>query len=224
MVDSEDTWPLPKYNPGPAKHLHALGVIATIYTAFQRGMDELYKFHPRRQNVPDRLINLYYYGLNEEARISAVTEAFAEYEKEDAVKNSVENLAEYFKWCKNCRDQLQHSEHYPPSFVDADDDTLHLTMRVGKTSPRQEYIAFPLSRLRDIADKIQIGQIQCVRVRIYLRARGRPDRELPLSWRASLDNEHRSLPEKLRVPRYLKLSPIPPGTPLPEYLRRSSDP
>jgi hypothetical protein len=215
MTDNPDTWPLPEYNPGLPKHLHALGVIAICYASFQAGMDDLYKFHLRKQKLPDSLIHLHYFSLNEEKRISALKTVFEEYEKEVAVLEVVQNLAEYFYWCKNCRDQLLHAEQYPPLFGGAPDH-LYLAKRVGKENPRQEYMALSLLKIRNIADKVQVGRLQCAKVRIYIRFRDTQDAKTTAANRFDL---HEPLPEKLRVPKPLKLSPTPP---LPAYLQKSS--
>jgi hypothetical protein len=219
MTEPEDTWPLPKYNPGSThRHLHAMGVIAIGYSAFQRGMDELYEFHPVKQNVPSKLIALYYFSLNEDKRLSALEAVFEAYEKDPEVIKCVKNLARYFRWCKDCRDQLLHSEHYPAMFGGTA-DTLHLTKRVGKTEPKQGYMALSLVELRTIADKIEEGKQQCASVRIYLRVRGTPIRDLPISLRVYGDEP---LPGLVRIPRPLKLSSIPPNGPFPAYVRKSA--
>jgi hypothetical protein len=218
MGDSEDTWPLPKYNPGAHKHLHALGVIAITFAAFERSIDSLYDFHPRQQKLPDELVSLYYFSLNEEKRINAVREIFSAYEKDSSVKAAVSNVLDYFKWCRHTRNQLLHSEHYPALFG-GDPDTLYLTKRIGKQSPKSGYMAFHLSRLRSIADKIRVGVVQCGEIHIYLRVRDVPADSLPVSLRIY---KHEPLPQTLRIPRLLKLSPRPHTPPPPAHLRRSS--
>jgi hypothetical protein len=42
MSSVEDTWPLPKYDNGPPKHVHAIGVIALAYATLQSAMDRLF--------------------------------------------------------------------------------------------------------------------------------------------------------------------------------------
>jgi hypothetical protein len=217
MADPEDTWPQPEYNPGRPKHLHALGVMAINYRAFQRSMDDLYKFHLQMQKIPLAIINAYYFSLSEEKRISVLKDVFEEYEKDEKVKQRVANLAEYFYWCKNCRDELMHAEQYPPLFG-GQIDMLYLTKRIGKEKPKTGYFALSLKRLRNIADKTQEGQRQCARVRIYLRVRGRPKQALPISLRG---DEFQSLPEILRVPKPLRLSLVPPDGPLGSHLQKS---
>ncbi len=38
VTESDDIWPLPTYNPGSQKHLHALGVIAVTFAALERNI------------------------------------------------------------------------------------------------------------------------------------------------------------------------------------------
>jgi hypothetical protein len=110
MTDSQDNWPIPKFNPGSHYHIHALGVIAITYAGFQRSIDYLYAFHPRQQKLPDELIDLYYFNLSEDNRIKAVADVFAKYERDDDVKAAIENLLKYFQWCKHTRDQILRAE------------------------------------------------------------------------------------------------------------------
>jgi len=115
MVESEDTWPMPEYNPGSPKHLHALGVIAIQFASLERSIDILYLNKALNQKLPQDLVELYYFTINEEKRIEAVRSVFKKYEKNPLVKNLVENLLEYFQWCRNCRNQILHAERYPPA-------------------------------------------------------------------------------------------------------------
>jgi hypothetical protein len=205
MADPEDIWPLPDYNPGGHYHLHALGVISIAFASFERSIDSLYNYQGQNQNIPLELCHLYYFSLNEEKRIEAIRLMFGTYEKSDAVKTAVNNILGYFQWCRHVRNQILHAEQYPPSFG-GDPDTLHLTKRVGKQSSKSGYMAFSLPRLRDIAEKIRAGTIQCIRIYIYLRVRDRPASELS---KAMLAYKHEPLPQILRIPRPLKLSLTP---------------
>jgi hypothetical protein len=209
MTESEDMWPSPAYNPGSRKHLHALGVISICYCAFERGIDGLFELHPLKQKMSKKLIDLYYFGLNEERRITAIKEVFKTYEKDRDVISVVNNLLQYFQWCRDVRNKLLHAEHYPPLFG-GDPETLHLTKREGKRTPKQVYVTLGLARLRDIADKIQAGREQCARIRIYLRVRGRHVHELDHGLMVYM---HEPLPKKLIVPRPLKLFPRPQNPP-----------
>lgn len=220
MDDPEDTWPLPKYNAGLPKHLHALGVISIIFAQLERSIDFLYAFHPRQQKLPDALINLYYYNLNEEKRIGAVREVFKTYEKSTAVKAAVNNLMDYFQWCRDTRNQLLHAEQYPALFG-GNPEMLYLTKRIGKQTPKTGHMAFTLERLRSIADKMRAGVSQSGQIHIHLRVRDVPIEKIEVSLRAY---KHESLPQILRVPRSLKLSPNPYNGPKPGYLRKASDP
>jgi hypothetical protein len=204
MTESQDTWPLPEYNPGSQKHLHALGVIAVTFAAFERSVDDLYRFHPREQKLPDDLIDLYYYSLNEEKRIQAVRDVFRVYEESSEMRDCLSNLLDYFLWCRNARNQLLHAEHYPAAFG-GERDTLHLIKRVSKQSPRSGYMKFRLTQLRTVADQMRTGLVQSAEINIHLRFRDKPPGDVP---RAAADIIE-ALPSKLHVPPILALNPTP---------------
>jgi hypothetical protein len=113
MADSDDQWPLPSYNPGARKHLHAIGVIAVTFGAFERSIDSLYFFHPQRMKLPHELTALYYFNLNEEKRVVAIRDVFKSFERDPTVIEAVGNALSYFQWCRNVRNQILHSERYP---------------------------------------------------------------------------------------------------------------
>jgi hypothetical protein len=209
MVDpdanDEDTWPIPRYNPGRSKHLHALGVIAVTFASFERSVDFLYVNLAREQHMPKELFSLYYFSLNEEKRIEAIRLVFKTFEKNTEVIALIENLLDYFQWCRNCRNQILHAEQYPPMFG-GEPDTLYLTKRVGKRSPQTGYMKFKLSKLRFIADKVREGVVRCAEMHIYFRFRGRPLNAVPAELRAYV---REPLPQILRIPRHLRLTPSP---------------
>jgi hypothetical protein len=217
VADPEDKWPLPDYNPGGHYHLHALGVIAIAFASFERSLDQLYSFHPRLLKLPEELINLYYFSLNEEKRIGAIRDVFNTYEKEEIVRITIDNVLEYFQWCRHVRNQILHAEHYPPRFG-GDSDTLHLIKRVGKQSPKSGHMAFSLQKLRSIAETMRLGVVQSARIRVYLRVRDVPESQLSVALRMYADAP---LPKLLRVPRPLKLKPTP-VTVVPSFLRKPS--
>ena len=205
MTETEDQWPLPKYNPGSHSHLHALGVIAVTYAGFQRSIDELYAFHPHRQKLPEQLISLYYLSLNEERRLVAIRDIFEEYEKDDLVKAAIQNVLNYFLWCKRARDQILHAERYPAMFG-GKSDTLYLTKRLNKLSPKSGHMAFNLDELRSIADKMRAGTVQSATIHIHLRVRDIPIDQLQVSLRIYKNDP---LPPPLIVPPALVLSELP---------------
>jgi hypothetical protein len=71
MSSIEDTWPLPVYDPGPPKHVHAIGVIALTYTTLQACMDCLFL-----NRAGSQWAEKYYYVLTEERRSEAIKELF----------------------------------------------------------------------------------------------------------------------------------------------------
>jgi hypothetical protein len=63
-----------------------------------------------------------------------------------------------------------------------------------------------LPKLRDMADKIEVGKKHCARLQIYLRVRDIPASQLPRGYAAYVDEP---LPELLAIPDALELSPSP---------------
>lgn len=204
MSETEDTWP-EHYNPGNHKHLHALGVIAVEYAAFERNMDFFYTNRARKLNVPCELAEMYYFNINEENRIKTLRILFDSYPDGNGLKPIIFNLIDYFLWCRNCRNQLLHAERYPASFG-GDPDTLYLTKRMGKQSSKHGYMKFTLRRLRFIADRFNAGVIQSADIHIRLRYDGVPIDKVhgPIRHHISAP-----LPKILRVPRYLELTHSP---------------
>jgi hypothetical protein len=131
----------------------------------------------------------YYYVLSEEKRSDAIG-----------------NLVKYFDWCRVCRNNLLHAESYPPGLVPFPDGALGLTKRLKKGSAESGYMAMTLQELRDVADRMRDGIIQCVKIHLFLRHRGRPE-GVPEKYR-----EHaRSLPPKLPLPKPIALASSPRG-------------
>jgi hypothetical protein len=53
--DPKDNWPLPHYSPGPPEHLHAFGVISTVYNSFEDSIFAIYRHHLDVLKVPYQL-------------------------------------------------------------------------------------------------------------------------------------------------------------------------
>ena len=160
-------WPLPKHNPGPTDHLHAIGVISVTFANFQASVEGLYQTAAAERNIPRPLIHFFYQSLNEEKRIIAIRTIFTECETDPSVTSAVENLLEFFNWSRHCRNNILHAERYPPS-IGANPDLLHLVKRGAKSSGFS-YMKFSVERLRLKADKIREGVVQSAEIQLYLR-------------------------------------------------------
>jgi hypothetical protein len=167
-------------------------------------VDELYQYHPRVQKLPDKLIDLYYFTLSEEKRIVAIREVFQIYEENPAMQKCVDNLLDYFQWARNTRNQLLHAENYPASFG-GKPDTLYLTKRIAKQSPKSGHMKFGLQQLRTIADQVRAGIVQSAEINIHLRFRNAPADRVPKAALEVLE----ALPSELFVPATLELTPRP---------------
>jgi hypothetical protein len=205
MAESEDTWPMPKYNPGQPKHLHALGVIAVQFAQLERSVESLYHAEAWRKKLPDELIDLYFYSLNEEKRIEAIRIIYSGHTRHPHVIESVGNLLDYFNWCRDCRNKILHAERYPAAFG-GNPERLYLTKRIGKRNPKPGYMQFTLPRLRFIADKMRDGVVQSATIDIRLRYLDEPLSKIRQPY---LNILREPWPQRLLVPPRLKLRPSP---------------
>ena len=201
----DDNWPMPLFNPGTRDHLHALGVISITFSAFERSIDDLYAIHPRQERLPDKLIEMFYFGLSEEARVIAIREVFAIYEKDSAIIAAVNNVLDYFVWCRDARNKLLHAEHYPALFG-GQPETLYLIKRVGKKNPKPAYMALKLSELRLIAENFRHGVARSAELSLKIRYRHVPPKEVPASIRPYVEAP---VPDPLKIPNRIELSSSP---------------
>jgi hypothetical protein len=95
MTKPTHDWPLPRYDPGPKDHLHALGVIAITFASLQANLDILYFNCANRGKLPRKLAELYYFSLDEQKRIEAIKTIFRSYETDLLVIETVDNLLLY---------------------------------------------------------------------------------------------------------------------------------
>ena len=118
----------------------------------------------------------------------------------DDVIASMDNLVDYFDWCQNCRNQLLHAAKYPALFHEK--DTMYLTKRKRKGSSKYGYIKLTLQEIRDIAEKVRAGVVQCADLSIYLRHEGVPRHKINAVYWPYTE----SLPAMLIVPKPLELA------------------
>jgi hypothetical protein len=190
----EDTWPLPRYNPGDRPHLHALGVIGITYASFEQSVDRLYSWSDRvdylRQNSKDRL--------------DWLIEKFRD--REQVLTNAVSNIVKYFDVCTWNRNQLLHAERYPPAFG-GDGESLYLIKPSAKGSDENRYFKIDLSELRSIADQMRVGVVQCAEIHIYRRFVNSPESEVPQMYKPYVSD---GPPTPILLPRRLILRVAPP--------------
>ena len=98
--------------------------------------------------------------------------------------------------------------------------TLHLTKRVKKTS-EQGFLKLNLATLRNVADKIHIGERLCSDLIIHLQLRDTPQAEWSLSMCVLAPTALPDIPDR---PRPLELSQTPHNPPPPAYLRSRKEP
>jgi hypothetical protein len=160
-------------------------------------------------------VHLYYSSLNEKSQLKAIRTIFDTYENEPPALAFVSSLIDYFNWCSDARNTLLHSELYPTLFG-GDADKLYLTKPISKRERGSTYMWLTLDELRDIADKIEHGKREAAGFLIYLRCRDIPADQLPVGYRAMLQDP---IPPPLTIPPELMLSPHPEYGAMPDHLK-----
>ncbi|OAF15529.1 hypothetical protein AYJ54_39890 [Bradyrhizobium centrolobii] len=165
-----DIWPLPKFNAGDGKALHAVGVISLTFVQFERGVDNLFLHHPAHGQISRDLLHHYFYSLNEQQRPSVTRKFYREQEADPLVVKATENVLEFFDWAHDARNKILHSELYPAAFGGRH-DTFYLTKRAGKRDSGSIYLAFKVHELRDVAEKMRAGVVAAAEINIHVRYR-----------------------------------------------------
>jgi hypothetical protein len=200
MTKEVDRWPLPKFDAGDARHLHAVGVIAVTFAQFERGIESLFLHHPAQLDVQTDLIQRYYFALNEEQRIKVTRTFYRDREADELVRAAISNALDFFDWAHDARNKILHSEKYPIGFG-GNPDVFYLTKRAGKRDPKSTYLALSLDQLRGAAENMRRGIVLAAEINIHVRYR-----HLDLS----------KIEESLRV--YAKTPPSFALLPIPEKL------
>jgi len=170
MEDGTDKWPLPAFNPGDAKALHAVGVIALTFVQFERGVENLFLHHPAHGGISQDLLHHYFYSLNEQQRIIVVRKFYRDRESDPLVVEAAENVLKFFDWAHDARNKIMHSEVYPPG-VSGRPDTFYFIKRAEKRAPGSHYLAFRLQELRDVAEQMRAGVVAAAEINIHVRYR-----------------------------------------------------
>jgi hypothetical protein len=182
-------------------------VLSSCYNSFERILFDLYRHHLDRKKFPRKLCELYYLSLAEEHRLDAIKNVFEALEKSPKIREAIENLLKYFRWCWTVRNSILHAEAYPTILLDPND--LNLVKRKAKRSSELEYHSFTLDKLRDYAEKIEAGRTQAAKINLHLRYRAIPPKRRSVALRI---HGYEPLPRTLRIPDPIAGSAYPlPG-------------
>jgi hypothetical protein len=165
-----DTWPLPRFNPGSRDHLHALGVISVTFANLQASIDSIYWHRASVDGHSAKQIETDYFSLKEENRIRAIKALIRREEEAPVFVKAVENLLDFYNWCRNCRNIILHSERYPPAFGGKPDE-LQMVKWTKATPRKPQYTKFTVKALRDIAEQFRLGVVQSAEINMYMRSR-----------------------------------------------------
>lgn len=178
-----DNWPLPEFNPGPQKHLHAIGVISLNFNKLERSVEQLFFAKAEQTGIPERFAQKYFYRLDEEKKDAAIRDIYTEdLQEEPELIAQIVRLMECVAWARDCRNKILHSEMHPISFYH-NQDLLYLTKRFSKNSARSGFIEFDLEQLRGIAINIMNYVIRSAEINLYMRHRNTPVEDLRPSYK-----------------------------------------
>ncbi len=163
-------WPMPKFDAGDSKHLHAVGVIAVTFAQFERSIEGLFLDHPANNSVPLDLIRRYFFALSEDQRIVTTRKFYTEHEADQAVRVAASNVLDFFDWAHDTRNKILHSERYPPGFG-ADPNMFYLTKRASKRDHSSRYMKLDLATLRSTAEHMRAGIVRSAEINIHVRYR-----------------------------------------------------
>lgn len=203
----DDRWPIPKFDAGDPKHLHAVGTIAGTFVQFERGIESLFLYHPANAAVPLDLIQRYYFALSEGQRVATTRKFYREREEDGAVKSAVDNLLDFFDWAHDSRNKILHAERYPAG-IGADPDLFYLTKRASKSDPSSRYMALDLKTLRSTAEFMRAGIVRCAELNIYVRYRSSSSEALALlpediqTFASSKDFPALDIPARIELSEY----------------------
>ena len=204
MTDPEDNWPT-DYSPQWRRHIHAIGVIALRFSQFEACLYDLYIRLASANDSNLAGIEDTYANFNDKKRASATRQRANEFTCDKTISDSVDNLMDYFEWCRISRNLILHSELYPKSF-DRKYDLLHLTKTVSKQDTKRGYTSLSVRKCRYIADRIQRGVRKSAEIRLRIRFFGLPREKVhPLAQ----DCVSAASLQKLRIPQILTLKERP---------------
>jgi hypothetical protein len=199
-TELEYQWP--RYETGPDRHMHALGVIAINYNIFEFRLAFLLQYY-----ATPPVSDFFFDKIHNEERVEAIAHFAKLKERDPAVLALIHHLLAYFGTCVQNRNILMHSQHSQES---RSDDTLPLEKKSANDSTKLLYFHLLLPHLRRVADQTMRGVSFLQELLDYLRARdAAPSAELFAA-------QH-PLPKKPRAPRQLAPSPsVPVPAPAPE--------
>lgn len=167
---NEDHWPMPHFDAGDSKHLHAVGVIAVTYVQFERSIESMYLHHPANAAHPFEQREREFLALSESKRVAAIRKFYSESERDASVKKAASDVLDFFDWAHASRNKILHSERYPMGFG-ADPEIFYLIKRASKSDGSSRYLALDLATLRSTAEHLRTGIVRSAEINLHVRYR-----------------------------------------------------
>jgi hypothetical protein len=194
LSDDSDTWPIPRFDAGDPKHVHAVGVIAGTFVQFERSVESMFLYHPAQDStVPFDVRERCFLALSERKRVVATRKFYSDRERDEAVRAAASNVLDFFDWAHDSRNKILHSERYPMGFG-ADPEIFYLIKRANKRDPSSIHMALDLASLRSIAESMRAGIVRSAEINIHVRYRDADLSKLDQSlWIYATSNDFPSL-------------------------------
>jgi hypothetical protein len=199
-VTSLDNWPMPKFDAGDTKHLHAVGVISVTFVQFEKSVESMFLHHPAHSAVPFEFLERYFLALSEDQRVAETRKFYSDSEPDALIRDAAKNALDFFDWARDSRNKILHSERYPMGFG-ADPDVFYLTKRASKRDPSSRYMALDLPTLRSTAEHMRAGIVRSAEINIHVRYRNSSDlSKIPQSlWVYAKSNDFPALAAPPRI-------------------------
>ena len=190
-MSDPDVWPLPAYDVGQPKHIHALGVAAARYNMLEFALLCLLLDYSGMHNGTTQYL---FANLSNNLRVDLLKRCVADWEQDLPTKECILHFASCFNVCAENRNFLMHS-----TTSKASDETLLNFVKSSRNDPtRVNAIDLRLEDIRKVADDINDAVNLGLRLHAHIMLRANNE-VIPPEFRALFV----SLPDKPQLPSSL---------------------
>jgi hypothetical protein len=192
MFDTDDQWPLPNYMPGPAKHVHALGIVSLNFNMYEAAQQVFLDF-----SLEKRTAEFLFDKMSNEQRQATIRHFVEKSEKDPVIRDLVEHSLAHYARCFENRNILMHSKQYLAVSLES---VLSIEKRPkGKSAALTFHLQ--LDDLRRIADEMMDGVFFITDIWRVVDFRDRDPK-----YRRTATFQTPSLPDKPPLPKKLNAS------------------
>ncbi len=203
MTDDSDNWPLPRYDIGQSKHIHALGVVATLYNQMEFSLFCLLMDYTKLSSETTQWLIA---NISNNLRLELLRRCVGENESDPTTKDHVHHYAACFDICTENRNFLMHSMSSKPN-----DNASLSFMKASRNDPKKvNHINLCLEDIRCVADDIANTMTFGGLLHIYFAFRDFPQSP---EFSEEMRRTYSTLPKRPQLPSKLLKpnSPVPKG-------------